>query len=107
VKADERERVTEYVKNATTPQMIVGNVDIIGTGYDLPELSRAYLTTSIRFTGRIEQYLGRIIRKHPTKPQPIFYDFTDLDQPLLDSQARDRYKTYRKAFPTGKTSIYL
>lgn len=107
VKEDERDRITEYVKNATTPQMIVGNVDIIGTGYDLPELSRAYLTTAIRFTGKIEQYLGRIVRKHPTKPQPVFYDFVDLDQPLLASQARDRFKTYRKAFPTWKTSIYI
>lgn len=107
VKADERERIKEYVKNATTPQIIVWSVKIIGTGFDLPELSRAYLTTSIRFKWELQQYLGRIIRKHPTKPQPIFYDFTDLDQLLLASQARDRYKTYRKAFPTGKTSIYI
>lgn len=107
VKADERERIKEYVKNATTPQIIVWSVKIIGTGFDLPELSRAYLTTSIRFKWELQQYLGRIIRKHTTKPQPIFYDFVDFDQPLLASQAKDRFKTYRKVFPTGKTSIYI
>lgn len=49
VHQDERKRITEYVKNATTPQIIVGSVQIIGTGFDLPELSRSYLTTTTRF----------------------------------------------------------
>lgn len=107
VHQDERKRITEYVKNATTPQIIVGSVQIIGTGFDLPELSRSYLTTTTRFKWDLLQYIWRIIRKHPTKSHPIFYDFVDINQPLLESQSISRSREYKKEFKGGKLSFLL
>ena len=102
VHQDERKRITEYVKEAKGPQVIVGSVQIIWTGFNLPELSRAYLTTTTRFKWDLLQYIGRIIRPHPTKPQPIFYDFVDINTSILESQSNSRVKEFKKAFPKGK-----
>lgn len=107
VHQDERKRITEYVKSANWPQIIVGSVQIIGTGFDLSELSRAYLTTTTRFKWDMLQYIWRLVRKHPTKPHPVFYDFTDIAQPLLESQSKSRYRTFKQAFPNAKISFLI
>lgn len=105
VPSDERKRITEYVKNTPGPQVIIGSVQVVGTGFDLSELSRAYLTTTTRFKWDLLQYCGRIIRRHPTKPHPVFYDFADIHQSLLGSQSKSRAQEYKRAFPTWKFSI--
>lgn len=75
--------------------------DIYGNDdrFDLPELSYGILTTCEKFTSNIQQYIGRIIRAHPTKPAPVFYDITDNLQYLLKNQARSRKETFTRTFP--------
>jgi len=93
--------VKKEAKEYTGACMIVGSTQVVWTGFDFPELSRAYLATTTRFKWDLLQYVWRIIRKHPTKPQPIFYDFVDQFVWVLQSQSRDRLKAYRDNFPDG------
>lgn len=102
VSKDERDAIKKEAKEYNWPCIIIGSVQIIGTGFDMPELSRAYLTTTTRFKWDLLQYIGRIIRKHPTKQAPIFIDFADVNQPLLNSQSMSRQKAYKQNFPQGK-----
>lgn len=102
VKSKDRDRVKQEVKDFVWPVVIVGSVQVIGTGFDLPELSRAYLTTTTRFNGDLLQYVWRIIRKHPTKQAPIFYDFVDQFIRPLHSQSKARVTAYRQQFTDGK-----
>ena len=102
VEQEERERVKKEAKEYTGACMIVGSTQVVWTGFDFPELSRAYLATTTRFKWDLLQYVWRIIRKHPTKPQPIFYDFVDQFVWVLQSQSRDRLKAYKNNFPDGK-----
>lgn len=106
VTKDDRERIRQASKETKEDVVIVGSVKILGRWFDLPELSFAILTTAEKFTSNIEQYLGRIIRAHPTKPKPVFYDMTDACQQLLNNQSRCRVRTFKKSFPKWKVSIF-
>lgn len=101
----DRERIRWEVMAHVGEVCIVWSVRILWRGFDLPELSYAVLTVCEKFTSSIQQYMGRIIRAHPTKPQPIFYDLVDHGQYLLSNQAKSRLATYKKVFPRWKISI--
>lgn len=105
VSKEERERIRQEAKDCDGSVVIVGSVKIIGRGFDLRELSFAVLTTAEKFTSSIEQYLGRIIRQHPTKPKPIFFDIVDHMQYLLNNQSKSRVATFKRVFPDGKVYI--
>ena len=106
VKDQDRERIRQEAKDHDGPVCIVWSVKILGRGFDLPELSYGILTTCEKFTSNIQQYIGRIIRAHPTKPEPVFYDITDNLQYLLKNQARSRKETFTRTFPDWKTFIW-
>jgi len=48
-------------------QVLCATGSLIGEGFDLPALSALFLVTPVRFSGRITQYLGRILRPAPGK----------------------------------------
>lgn len=73
--------------------------------FDLPELSYGILTTCEKFESNLMQYTGRLVRKHPTKKDPVFYDVVDHLQYLLKNQSKKRLETFKKFFPDGKISI--
>ena len=45
----ERMEIRDRVKAHVGPAIIIGSTEIIGTGFDLPELSFAILTTAEQF----------------------------------------------------------
>jgi superfamily II DNA or RNA helicase len=51
---------------------------LIGEGFDLPALSNLFLTTPIKFDGRVKQYAGRIMRTEKYNPPPVIFDYVDL-----------------------------
>lgn len=105
VPKEEREMIRNAVRDYVGDCIIIGSVKIIGRGFDLPELSLAVLTTCEKFTSSISQYVGRLARQHPSKPQAIFIDIVDHMMPLLNSQSKSRAQTYRRTYPDGKVSI--
>jgi superfamily II DNA or RNA helicase len=98
VPKDERERIRQAAKDAEGEVILVGSVDILGRGFDLPELSLAVLTVCEKFESSILQYVGRIIRDFEWKPEPVFVDIVDVNTPVLMNQARTRLRNFNKAF---------
>ena len=98
----ERMEIRDRVKAHVGPAIIIGSTEIIGTGFDLPELSFAILTTAEQFVWRIVQYVGRLLRPLPGKPQPVFIDMCDILQPMLDRQATSRLKHFKEYFPDAE-----
>ena len=105
VTKEDRERIRQEAKEYRGDVCLIGSVKILGRGFDLAELSYWVLTTAEKFESNCLQYTGRIIRSHPTKPHPIFYDLVDQFQYLLSNQSKKRVATFKKEFPTGKVSI--
>ena len=100
-----RERIRQEATEYAWDVCLVGSVKILWRWFDLPELSYGILTTCEKFQSNILQYVGRIIRSHPTKLSPVFYDLVDQFQYMLNNQAKSRIGTYKKTFPDGKTFI--
>jgi len=64
-------------------------------GLDVPRLSAVILALPSRAEGRTVQRLGRLMRPHPGKAQPILLDLVD-DHPITRAQWRERRRAYRR-----------
>ncbi len=91
---DQRKAVLARVKEGTVP-VLIATGQLVGEGFDCPHLTSLFLATPIRFSGRVQQYLGRILRPSAEKHQPIVYDYVDEKVGVLQSGARNRQRVYR------------
>jgi superfamily II DNA or RNA helicase len=64
--AADRRKVVEAL-NGWQIKVLVATGQLIGEGFDCRELSTLFLTTPIKFKGRLIQYLGRVLRPAPGK----------------------------------------
>ena len=62
-------------------------------GLDLPGLDTLILTTPTKSMGRIQQRIGRIMRKHEDKKHPIVIDLVDAPASLY-AMHRKRSRFY-------------
>lgn len=92
-KTSERKAAVENV-NAGRVKVLVATLQLIGEGFDCAGLSSLFLTTPIKFSGRLIQVIGRILRPEDGK-QPRVYDYQDPVGVLIAS-AIARKKTYRE-----------
>ena len=64
-------------------------------GLDLPTLDTVVLTTPTKALGRIQQRIGRVMRPHPLKKNPLVIDCVD-DIGSMHGLARKRHRLYTK-----------
>jgi superfamily II DNA or RNA helicase len=81
--------------NAGTVKVLIATGQLIGEGFDCKELSTLFLVTPIKFSGRLIQYLGRVLRPAPGKDKAKIYDYADSAVPVLAASARARQQVYR------------
>jgi superfamily II DNA or RNA helicase len=93
LKQEERLRVVDNLKAGKCKNLLATS-QLIGEGFDLAEIESIFLTTPIRFSGRLVQYIGRALRPAPGKNKARVYDFVDVNEPVLAAQAEARLKTY-------------
>ena len=93
LKSKERTSLVEDIR-AGKIDVVIATIQLIGEGFDCPGLSSLFLATPIKFSGRLIQVVGRILRPADGK-KPRVYDYRDPVGPLFAS-ARTREKTYRE-----------
>jgi superfamily II DNA or RNA helicase len=75
-------------------KVLIATGQLIGEGFDCRELTTLFMATPVRFSGRIIQYLGRILRPAPGKKRARVFDYVDVNvEPLLKA-AGARKKIY-------------
>ncbi len=89
----ERRQVLERVRNGRV-KVLVATGQLIGEGIDCQNLTTLFLTTPIRFSGRLVQYLGRVLRPAPGKRRAVVYDYVDVRVETLKAAARSRQSVY-------------
>lgn len=96
--AGERRAVLDQL-NAGRIDVLVATGQLIGEGFDCPNLAILFLATPVRFSGRLLQYLGRVLRPAPGKHRARVYDYVDSRVEVLAAAARARQRVYegRKA----------
>ena len=94
-----QEQVKKYNEGDIT--VLVATFSLLGEGFDVPFLDRAFITMPFRSEAKAEQLIGRIQRTSPGKKDAIVYDYVDTNVGVLEHQffnkTRDcRYRTYTR-----------
>ena len=63
-------------------------------GFDNKKLSTLFLTTPLKFSGRVMQYVGRVLRPAQGKDQAVIYDYVDVKVEVLKASFAARRKIY-------------
>jgi superfamily II DNA or RNA helicase len=92
---DQRQQVVERLNNGQT-RILVATGQLIGEGFDCPRLSTLFLATPVRFSGRILQYLGRVLRPSEGIERAKVYDYIDEKVPALVAAANARQRVYQE-----------
>lgn len=88
--------------------IIIATGQLIGEGFDLNSLSTLFLTTPVNFSGRLTQYLGRVLRTAPGKTKAVVYDYVDINVHVLKKSALSRAAVYDlKKLPDFLSEFYL
>ena len=93
---EERQAVVERL-NAGRARVVIATGQLIGEGFDCPNLSTLFMATPVRFSGRVLQYLGRVLRPAPGKEKARVFDYVDVQVETLVKAAKARQRVYRRA----------
>jgi superfamily II DNA or RNA helicase len=80
--------------NGGEVNVLVATGQLVGEGFDCRELTTLFLATPIRFSGRVLQYLGRVLRPAPGKDRAKVYDYIDVNVEVLCAAAKARQRVY-------------
>ncbi len=75
-------------------KILIATGQLIGEGFDCPEMQTLFLTTPIKFSGRVLQYLGRVLRPAPGKEKAKLFDYVDVNVGVLIASAKSRKRIY-------------
>jgi superfamily II DNA or RNA helicase len=89
----ERQIVLDRLNNHEI-KILVATGQLIGEGFDCKYLSTLFFATPIRFSGRVLQYLGRILRPAADKSRARVFDYVDVNVDVLTAAARARQRVY-------------
>ncbi len=89
-----RTEVLERLEKGET-RVLFATSQLLGEGFDANCLATLFLTYPIRFSGRLVQYLGRVLRPGPGKDKALIVDYVDAEIGILESAARARLSVYR------------
>jgi superfamily II DNA or RNA helicase len=95
LKMDERRTVIERL-NQNKASVVIATGQLVGEGFDCRNLSTLFLATPIRFSGRVIQYLGRVLRPAPGKTVARVFDYVDIHVDTLTKAAMARQRVYRQ-----------
>jgi superfamily II DNA or RNA helicase len=74
--------------------VLIATGQLVGEGFDCRELSTLFIATPVRFSGRVVQYLGRVLRPAPGKECARVFDYVDSKVEVLQAAARARRRVY-------------
>ena len=76
-------------------RVVLATGQLAGEGLDIPRLNRLFVTTPIRWQGRVKQYIGRALRTAEGKQDAKIFDYVDSNVGVLASSYRSRcYQVY-------------
>ncbi len=95
LKTGERQAVLERL-NSGAVRVLIATGQLIGEGFDYKDLATLFFATPIRFSGRLLQYLGRVLRPALGKDKARVYDYVDVEVDVLVKAADARQRVYNR-----------
>lgn len=94
VHPEERERIVARVRAGKIP-VLISTLQLIGEGFDCPGLATIVLATPIKFEGRLQQVVGRVMRPAEGK-KALVIDYADVHVPVLRRSALNRSAVFSR-----------
>jgi len=91
----ERKKVLQRI-NQGKVRILVATGQLIGEGFDCKDLTTLFLATPIKFSGRLLQYLGRVLRPATGKQYARVFDYVDVNVETLRKAANARKRVYQR-----------
>ena len=92
VSTKDRQEIVERL-NEGRIKVLIATSQLLSEGFDSKELSTLFLGTPIKFSGRLLQTVGRILRPAPGKKAKVI-DYVDVNIPVLVAAAKSRQRVY-------------
>ncbi len=90
----QRQEVVQRIRQGDA-RVLIATGQLIGEGFDCRDLTTLFLATPVRFSGRVIQYLGRILRPAPGKELARVFDYIDIHVEPLVKAANARKRVYK------------
>jgi len=90
---EKRSEIVEGIKQNRV-KILIATLQLIGEGFDAPGLTTLFLATPIKFSGRLKQVIGRILRPAAASKEATVYDYVDDQVGVLKHSAKERQFTY-------------
>ncbi|ACL04983.1 type III restriction protein res subunit [Desulfatibacillum aliphaticivorans] len=84
--------------------ILVATIQLIGEGFDCPSLSALFMATPVKFTGRVLQVVGRVLRAQKGKEQAAVFDYVDKPG-VLQASFQSRMEAYRQLGLKGQSPL--
>jgi len=94
-KQKERKRIVSNIKPDGI-RFVIATGQLIGEGFDCKGLDVLFLASPVKYSGRVIQYIGRVMRSVDGKEKPIVYDYVDWNVKVLATSAKGRIRIYGK-----------
>ncbi len=91
----QREGVIDRL-NRGRVKVLIATGALVGEGFDCKDLSTLFLTTPVKFEGRLIQCIGRVLRPAPGKDKAKVYDYVDNKIGVLIAAAKTRKRVYKE-----------
>lgn len=75
-------------------KILIATSQLLGEGFDSKSLATLFLIYPIKFSGRLLQYLGRILRPGETQKKARVFDYVDHKIGVLEAAAKSRLYVY-------------
>jgi superfamily II DNA or RNA helicase len=92
--SNERQKVLQRL-NRGEVRILIATGQLIGEGFDCKDLTTLFLATPIKFSGRLVQYLGRVLRPAAGKKYARVFDYVDVQVETLKKDANARKRVYQ------------
>lgn len=87
-----RREIVEGLAGGHVP-VLFSTLSLIGEGFDCPSMDSLFITTPIKFSGRLKQVVGRVLRPEEGK-EALVYDYVDARVGVLKHQAKSRQRVF-------------
>jgi len=102
-----REALAEQIKAIPDEEerVLIATGRYIGEGFDDARLDTLFLATPVSWRGTLQQYAGRLHRRHDSKTVVQIYDYVDGRVPMLMRMHERRLAGYRSiGYRVGETT---
>ncbi len=90
--AKKRQEIVARVAGGEVP-VLFSTLSLIGEGFDCPAMDSLFLASPIKYSGRLIQTVGRVLRPVEGK-EPLVFDYNDVGVGILNHQWKHRQKVF-------------